>query len=148
LYWLSPVVGISGTCAYTDAALALSILACFYFLLEWRNQAKSHYLVLAGLMAGFCYTIKLNALLVPALAILFVLVELRRYPRFALARSAILGAAALIMIAPWVIRSLALTGNPLAPLFNTWFPNPYFPVVVERNLAKFLRTYEGFTFRN
>src|SRR5262245_30378330 len=86
LYWLSPVVGISGTCAYTDAALALSILACFYFLLEWRDQAKSHYLVLAGLMAGFCYTIKLNALLVPALAILFVLVELRRYPRLALAR--------------------------------------------------------------
>src|SRR5262249_26453023 len=129
LYWISPVVGISGSCAYTDAALVCSILASLYFLLEWSERARRRYLIPAGLLAGFCYTIKLNALLVPALAVLFVLVRWRRNPKQALASSAMLASAALVMIAPWMIRSVALTGNPLAPLFNAWFPNPYFPLV-------------------
>ncbi len=148
LYWLSPVVGVSGTCAYTDAALVCCILATFYFLLAWRDECRTIYLIPAGLLAGFCYAIKLNALLIPALAVVFVLIERRRDPKLALARSGLLAACALIMIALWMIRSLVLTGNPLAPLFNAWFPNPYFLTVTDRNLTKYLRTYDGFKFRN
>ena len=47
-----------------------------------------------------------------------------------------------------MIRSLALTGNPLAPLFNAWFPHAYFLEATERTLAHFMRTYQGFEFRN
>jgi hypothetical protein len=148
LYWLSPVVGISGTCAYTDAALVCCILATFYFLIAWRDEARAVYLIPAGLLAGFCYAIKLNALLIPALAGLFVLIACRRNLKLALASSGLLAAATLIMIAPWMIRSAVLTGNPLAPLFNAWFPNPYFLAVTDRNLAKYLRTYDGFKFSN
>src|SRR5262249_23690096 len=110
LYWLSPVVGVSGTCAYTDAALVCCILATFYFLFAWRDERATIYLIPAGLLAGFCYAIKLNALLIPALAGLFVLIESRRNPKLALARSGLLAACALIMILPWMTRSVVLTG--------------------------------------
>ena len=46
------------------------ILATFYFLLVWREEANPMYLAPAGLLAGFCYAIKINALLIPALALL------------------------------------------------------------------------------
>ena len=146
LYWLSPVVGVSGTCAYTDAALVCAILATFYFLLVWRDEGKQIYLIPAGLLAGFCYAIKLNELLISALAVLFVLIALRRNPKRALASSGLLVLSASITILPWMIRSFALTGNPLAPLFNRWFPNPYFTAMVEKNLAIYLRTYEASNF--
>jgi hypothetical protein len=148
LYFCAPVVGISGTCAYTDAALVCSTLAAFYFLLAWKQEGQARYLVPAGLLAGFCYAIKVSAILVPALAGLFVLFECRRSWRLALARGATVAAAALATIAPWMIRSFALTGNPLAPLLNAWFPNPYFLLVIERGLDQFFHTYNGFTYRN
>src|SRR5260370_31445860 len=152
LYACAPVVGISGTSAYNDAALVCCILATFYFLLVWREEANPMYLAPAGLLAGFCYAIKINALLIPALALLFVLIECRpsprQSPRQALARCGLLASASLISIAPWMIRRMALTGNPLAPLFNAWFPNAYFLEATERNLAHFMRTYQAFEFRN
>jgi len=118
--------GDQRTCAYTDCALVCSTLATFYFLLAWKREQQARYLIPAGLLAGFCYAIKLSAILVPALAGLFVLFERRRSLRLALASCATLAAAALATIAPWMIRSYALTGNPLAPLFNAWFPIPIF----------------------
>jgi len=148
LYLCAPVVGISGTCAYTDAALVTTILATIYFLIVWAQERDSRYLIPAGVLAGFCYAIKLNEIMIVGLAGLFVLFVARRSPKRAITQAAILAGASAIMILPWMIRSVALTGNPFAPLFNDWFPNPYFQVAVERDLAKFLRTYEGFTFRN
>ena len=92
-YACAPVVGISRTSAYTDAALVCCILATFYFLLVWREEANPMYLAPAGLLAGFCYAIKINALLIPALALLFVLIECRRNPKLALARCGLLASA-------------------------------------------------------
>ena len=147
-YLCAPVVGISGTSAYTDAGLVCSILSAFYFLLAWRQDGEARYLIPAGLLAGFSYAIKLSSLMMLPLAGIFVLLATRRSWKTRLAHAALLSAVAAITILPWMVRSFALTGNPVAPLFNAWFPNPYFPVIVEQNLAKFMRTYEGFTFRN
>src|ERR1017187_2788847 len=38
----------------------------------------------------------------------------------------IVAAGAALMMAPWTLRALVLTGNPVAPLMNSVFPNPYF----------------------
>jgi Dolichyl-phosphate-mannose-protein mannosyltransferase len=139
LYFVAPVVGISGTCAYNDAALVFFTLATFYLLLLWRDHGLLAYAVAAGLTAGFCYAIKFTGLIVPPLAILFVLWQRRvlRPPIF-------LSLAASAMIAPWMLRALILTRNPVAPLFDTLFPNLYFNPVTERTLAQTLANYEGF----
>jgi dolichyl-phosphate-mannose-protein mannosyltransferase len=137
LYCCSPVVGISGTCAYNDAALVFFTLGAFYLLLRWDSDRRWQLLAGAGLLAGFCYSIKLTGLLVPALVFAYVL--FRRRPRAAL----LMAATASLMIAPWMIRNLVWTGNPLAPLFNTLFENPHFHIASEHFLSETLRSYSG-----
>ncbi len=106
LYFVAPVVGISGTCAYNDAALVFFILTTFYLLLDDDPFC-------AGVAAGFCYAIKFTGLLIPVLAVLFILLTKRQIrPAFRFS------ASALVMIAPWMLRALILTRDPVAPLFN------------------------------
>ena len=42
---------------------------------------------------------------------------------------------------PWLIKSALITGNPLAPFFNDWFPNPYFSVEWESAYTFAMRSY-------
>jgi hypothetical protein len=46
-----------------------------------------------------------------------------------------------------MVRNAVLTGNPVAPLFNRWFPNPYFHAYMEQGLARLFTTYGGFTWK-
>jgi hypothetical protein len=126
LYGCAPVTGVSATAAYTDAALVFFVLSAFYLLLVRRHFA-------AGVAAGFCYAVKVSALVVPLAAVL------RRRGALLVA----LGAA--LVIAPWMLRNTFQAGNPLAPLFNRWFPNPHFHPSTEQDLARTWRVYDGFT---
>jgi hypothetical protein len=47
------------------------------------------------------------------------------------------------MIAPWALRNWFWLGNPFAPFFNSWFPNPYYHAGMERIYADGLRHYLG-----
>ncbi|MGA3099577.1 MAG: discoidin domain-containing protein, partial [Bryobacteraceae bacterium] len=87
-----------------------------------------------GGLAGFCYAIKFPGVFVVVAAALFPL-ALRRFRAAAL----VAAGAALVML-PWLARDLALTGNPVAPLMNATFPNPYFHVAREKELAGGLRS--------
>ena len=139
LYVCSPVVGTSSTAAYSDAALVFYCLATFYLVLVWSQEEEGLYLVLAGLTAGFCYSIKFTGLI--AAPVVVALALFRR--RWILALGT--GLAAALMIAPWMTRNLLWADNPLAPLFNSQFPNPYFHVSMEQHLARALRSYDGVT---
>jgi len=134
LYFCAPVAGITGSCSYTDGALVFFTLAAFYLLLVWRDTRDDRYLLPAGALAGFCYAIKMPGIMVAAGVLLFALAA--RRPRAA----ALVAVGAAIAIAPWMARAFALTGNPVAPLMNVVFPNPYFHVADERELAATLRS--------
>jgi len=127
-YALTPVVGMSATCAYNDAAMVFYVLTVVHLLLE--SDASPGML---GIAAGFCYAVKFTGGLAAPIALL-----LRRSP------FVLLGAAA--MIAPWLVRSFVMTGNPVAPLMNFIFPNGYFHIESERELARYLRTYGDLDF--
>ena len=128
-YFCAPVVGITGASSYNDAAGVFFMLAAFYLLLVWRDTADNRYLLPAGLLAGFCYAVKLPGVMAAAGAVLFVLA--RRKPMAA----AMVAASACLAMAPWLVRNAVLTGNPVAPLMNGLFPNPYFHVAMERELS-------------
>lgn len=132
VYFCAPVVGVSGASAYSDAALVFYVLATFYLLLVWRDTHDARYLAPAGVTAGFCYAIKMPGILVLPLAVAFVMVETRAIRTRAAVR---LAAAGLAMIAPWMLRAVIMSGNPLAPLFNGIFPNPHFHALVEKQLV-------------
>jgi hypothetical protein len=50
---------------------------------------------------------------------------------------------ALVIIGPWILRNWFWIGNPFAPFFNSWFPNPYYHAGMERLYAESLRIYTG-----
>ena len=128
LYFCTPIVAVAGTSAFNDAALVYFSLAAVLLAMEDKP-------VYAGLIAGFCYAVKMTGLIaVPVTLAFFVW---RRQWR----STAICGTAAAVILCPWVIRNCVQTGNPLAPFFNTWFPNPYFYAITEHTLTESLRNY-------
>jgi len=140
LYLCAPMVGITGTSAYTDAGGVFFTLAAFYLLLVWRDTRDARYLVPAGITAGFCYAVKLPGALVVVLAIAFV-VAVERAVR--LRSLALLVGAALLVTSPWILRSAIVTGNPVAPMFNRLFPNPYFHPAMDKDLAATFSSWRG-----
>ena len=128
-YFCAPIVGLTGASSYNDAAGVFFALAAFYLLLVWRATQNHRYLIPAGLLAGFCFAVKLPGAMAAAGAVLFVLAHRNRKAVVPVARSAFL------VMSPWLIRNAVLTGNPLAPLMNGLFPNAYFHVATEKELA-------------
>lgn len=142
IYFCAPVVATSGTCSYNDAALVFFTLSAFYLMLVWYQSEDDRYLLPAGLAAGFCYAVKFPGIVVlPAVFVVVLLPRARQYRRVLLLLS-----GGLLMFAPWMLRNAIITGNPLAPLFNRWFPNPYFHAFIESRLANTLSSYGGVTF--
>ncbi|MGA2273793.1 MAG: hypothetical protein ABSH00_09570 [Bryobacteraceae bacterium] len=137
-YFCAPVTGLTGTTSYNEAALVFFTLAAFYLLLVWRDTGAAWYLPAAGLAAGFCYAIKMPGAMALAGAALWVAVwgGARRWRGLAL-----LALGALPAVAPWLVRNAVAAGNPLAPLGNALFPNPYFHLLRERILAADLAAY-------
>jgi hypothetical protein len=129
-YFCAPVAGITGSSSYNDAAGVFFMLAVFYLLLV----RDSRYALPAGALAGFCYAIKLPGVVVVVGAILFVAAQRRWKPVLVLA------AGAALMMTPWMVRAAVLTGNPVAPLMNRVFPNPYFHIATEQELSANLRS--------
>jgi 4-amino-4-deoxy-L-arabinose transferase-like glycosyltransferase len=137
-YFCAPVAGVTGASSYNDTAGVFFALTAFYLLLVWRDTGESLYLLPAGALAGFCFAIKSPGVLVPVAAVLFVLWFAR-----AMRPVAIVAFGSALVMAPWLMRNAILTGNPLAPLLNSVFPNPYFHTATERELAAVLRSFGG-----
>lgn len=135
LYALTPAAGVSAASAYTDAAAVFFTLAAFTALMEWRASQNLQWLLAAGLAAGFCYAVKLPGLLIVVATAAFPLA-------FRVWRGAALAALmAMLSVAPWMLRAFWLTGNPIAPLGNRIFSNPYFHEGTEQYLASYLKDY-------
>ncbi|MBC7927777.1 MAG: discoidin domain-containing protein [Bryobacteraceae bacterium] len=130
LYFAAPVVLVSSASAFNDAALTFAACASIAVLITSGPVA------IGGLLAGFCYGIKMTGGIVIPVGILW-LVYKRRFrdvPVFLL--------FAMLSAGPWLIRNLLETGNPLAPLGNGFFPNPWFHILTEQRLSAALRSYD------
>jgi hypothetical protein len=136
LVFVSPVVARDGTVAYNDVALAAALFGMFYLLEIWRAERQETLLVCAGLLAGFAFAIKYTGGFAIPWAIAVVLFVSRRI------RPALLtAAAAALLVCPWLARNYVYTGNPVAPFFNRWFPNPHFYPDWERMYVLQMRNY-------
>ena len=128
LYFCTPVVGFAGTAAFNDAALVYFTLAAVAYAAEDRPWH-------AGLLAGFCYAVKMTGLLAVPVALAFFL--RRKHWK----QGAYVAIAAALVCLPWLLRNALQTGNPFAPFLNALFPNPYFYAWTEQNLTRNLRDY-------
>ena len=146
LVFACPIAGMDGVAAYNDIALATLIYAVFYLLQVWAEEQSNNLLILIGLLSGAGYAVKYTAFLVFPFAMGFVLLHWRTHTTSAAykLRSLIaLTTSALLLVAPWILRNAIWVGNPFAPFFNAWFPNPYYHTGMEKIYVDGLKHYLG-----
>lgn len=126
--FLAPVAGVAGTSAYTDAALLCCVASALWMLVLWTRVGATAYLVHAGLAAGFCYAIKPTLGWGTLLAFAYVAWRGRW-------KCLVLAGVAVLAVAPWVLRATLTADNPVAPFFNSVFPNEFFHTALDGRLA-------------
>jgi hypothetical protein len=133
----SPVVGIDGSSAYVDVAVAAVVFAVFYLVEIWDRERSPGLLIAIGLMAGFAYAVKYTA----ALAIPYAagLVAWKSGFKNAL----IICLCALAVMLPWMAKNWIWVENPFSPFLNAVFPNPYIQAGFEKEYAYYLRHDEA-----
>jgi hypothetical protein len=135
LVFASPVMGIDGASAYNDVALATVGFAVAYCSELSVEEDDRKYLFIIGLLAGFCAAIKYTGGLAVLLAVWW---------RGRNRRGLWLFAGAALSVGPWFLRNWFWVGNPVAPFFNHWFPNPWYFPGPEASYVADLRHYEAF----
>jgi hypothetical protein len=102
----------------------------------WNESREPKLLLLAGLLAGFCFAAKYTAALAIPYAGLFVLWKTRRIrPLLPMA------ACVLLMAVPWMAKNWILVGNPLSPFANRLFPNPNITIAFEQEYVAMMRNW-------
>ncbi|MEO7144543.1 MAG: glycosyltransferase family 39 protein [Bryobacteraceae bacterium] len=127
LVYASPVIGIDGSSAYNDLAAACLAFTVFYLLQLWDSDRAAGWLVPIGVAAGFCYAVKYTAVVAIPYALGFILWRARK-----LRPAIIVSACSALFIVPWMAKDWLWAANPIAPFFNSLFPNPYVHISFEQ----------------
>ncbi len=121
----APVVLWEATVAYADLATTaytlLFLLAGWNAVGESEPSARRRWLVLAGLMGGLALGTKMTALGSVGLVALFLLWEAVRHKRVRMGDIALCVGIAVLVGAPWYIKTYLYTGNPVYPYFYEIF---------------------------
>jgi hypothetical protein len=147
LFYMSPVVGKAAASAYIDTATTVVIVGAFYFLQLWRETPSNRLLVPAALLSGFAVTAKITAASFFLYALLVVLTATAAW-RFRLRQLALLSSLAVLPVIPWALRNVIWFQNPVFPLFNRLFPNPYLYPIVEDELRTITAHYAEVTWQH
>lgn len=126
-----PLMGIDGVSAYNDVALAATAFGVYYLLELWDRSRNRGLLLLAGLLAGFCYALKYTGGFVIPAAMAFVLWRQARAGQGWLKGPLTVAVCSAVQVAPWMIKDWIWVKNPVAPFCNSWFPNPFIYVSFE-----------------
>jgi hypothetical protein len=113
------------TRAYVDATLLFYGTAALYTFLRWRELHIGEregngpgWLLLTGLLCGFCGGVKYTAVAIPvALGISLVWVSRRDGLAPIAGRLALVAAPAVVTVIPWTLENWLTTGNPVYPFF-------------------------------
>jgi hypothetical protein len=137
LVFASPMMGVDGTSAYIDVALAAVAFTVFYLLQIWDIERSPRLLLVIGMVAGFAYAVKYTGWVAVPYALVFVGWKSRRL------RSVLtVAVSAAAMVLPWMLKNYLWMLNPVAPFFNHWFPNPYVTPVFEDYYQRYFHTYD------
>jgi hypothetical protein len=138
LVFASPVVGVDGTSAYNDVAVAAIAFTLFHLLQIWDDVRAPRLLAAIGLVAGFGYAAKYTACLGVVYALGFVAWKSRRR----VPETAIVAVCAAALAAPWMIKNWIWVGNPFSPFLNGLFPNPYITAAFEQDYRHHMALYD------
>jgi len=137
IVFCSPLLGVDGTSAYVDVAAASAAFTLFHLLQAWEPGRSRRLLWVIGLVAGFCYAIKYTGWIAVPYALGFVAWKSRRWRD-----AAVVALAASVLVLPWMLKNWIWVGNPLAPFFNRYFPNPHVTAVFESDYIRQFALYD------
>ncbi len=100
----------------------------FYWLEIWDQLRDWQLLVPAGLLVGYAYATKYTAVMIAIYALGFVAWRARQLKPVLL-----VAVCSLSMAGPWVARDSIWYQNPVAPMGNWLFRNPYVHVMFEKD---------------
>lgn len=132
LFFLSlPIIVKLSITVYVDLGLIFFSTAALIFLLIWTESMSAlRYLVLSAICCGLALGTKYNGLIVLVLSSLFIpflYLRTERGKRFvqlkSIGHAALYVLVALAVYSPWMIRNTVWTGNPIYPLYNSFFQN-------------------------
>ncbi|MBN1641973.1 MAG: glycosyltransferase family 39 protein [Anaerolineae bacterium] len=113
-----PMVFVLGGWAYNDLALAYCQLAALGALLNWVEDRTSRWLLLSGAFCGLSLGLKYTAFVCAlsiGLLVCWALWRARARWRAWVGALGGLGLSAAAFAAPWYLRNLIMTGNPVYP---------------------------------
>ncbi len=140
--YASPVVGIDGSIAYNDDAVAAIAFGLFYLLQIWDQDRSARLLVPIGILTGFAFGTKYTAFVAIPYALGFIAWKLLRAHQPVFRPVLATAAVALIFIAPWMVKNWIWVDNPVSPFANRLFPNPYVHISFEEDYRKVEQTYD------
>jgi len=127
VYTLTPCF-MDATLAFgNDLCLVYYVVMATYCFFLWHMQYRSErMLILIGLFAGICLSIKYTAFIfipIPLLAgFIYNAVKNEERLGWPLQRRVIIcGAAAIMVCLPWMLKNIIYTGNPIYPAFFSVF---------------------------
>jgi hypothetical protein len=137
-----PIVLLDASIAYIDVALAAVLFALFYLLQIWDENRDPKLLVPIGLLAGFGYEVKYTAFVAVPYAAGFIAWRLWRARKPVLRPVLVVSLIALACVVPWMVKDWIEVANPVSPLANRLFPNPYVHVSFEEGWRAHLSNYD------
>ncbi len=140
-FYASPVVGMDGTVAYNDVAVAAIAFGLFYLLQIWDQHRCGRLLIAIGTLAGFGFAVKYTALVAVPYAFGFIAWKQWRARQNFLRPVLVTAAVATLFIAPWLLKNWIWVDNPVSPFANRLFPNPYVHVSFEEDYRKSEQMY-------
>ena len=132
----TPLVTWASTGGGNDLQMSLYILLGMHAFLRWRERPESvRWLIVLGITTGYALGSKLfgiyNVIILFAGVVVVALwttrlhgtraERLRRLAAYLL----VIGMVIVVCCLPWLIRTYAMTGNPIFPLLNNVFESPY-----------------------
>ncbi len=137
-----PIVLLDASIAYVDVALAAVLFALFYLLQIWDENRDPKMLVPIGILAGFGYEVKYTAILAVPYALGFIAWKLWRQRKPVLRPVLVVSLLAAACILPWMVKNWIEVANPVSPLANSIFPNPYVHISFEETWRDYLARYD------
>ncbi|HLK22707.1 MAG TPA: glycosyltransferase family 39 protein [Bryobacteraceae bacterium] len=145
-FYASSVIGMDGTIAYNDVAVAAIAFGLFYLLQMWDRDRTAKLLVPIGILTGFAFSVKYTAVVAVPYALGFIAWKQWRARQAVLRPALNVALVAALFIAPWLLKNWIWVDNPFSPFANRVFPNPYVHIAFEEEYRKLEQTY-GLTSR-
>lgn len=127
VYALTPCFIDATLCFGNDLCLVYYVIITTYSFFLWHMQSRTErMLILTGLFAGICLSIKYTAFIFIPILLLsgFIYDAAKNEGRLGwplLRRVMICGAAAIMVCLPWMLKNIIYSGNPMYPAFFSVF---------------------------